>query len=177
LNLLKTDFMSADTLIVKYTLAQHSGSGGSDWILHHIMDGDYLDFEPLGKVYLPHFEIFGLDLSITKHVVFLWVVALVLIVILSSVAKSYRKSLIPKGLTNFLEIIIVFVKDEIVKPSIGNGYEKFLPYLLTVFFFVLFSNFIGLVPFTATVTSNIAVTATLAGFTSFATQIGGIINH
>ena len=93
------------------------------------------------------------------------------------VSKSYKKSLIPHGFTNFIETIIVFVRDEIVKPTIGHGYEKFLPYLLTAFFFILFSNFIGLIPCTATVTSNIAVTATLAGFTFFATQIGGIIHH
>jgi len=169
--------MSSDTLAVSDTLAQHSESGGSDWILHHIMDANYLDFEPIGKVYLPHIELFGIDISITRHVFFMWVVAILLIVILSSVAKSYRKSLIPKGLTNFFEIIIVFVKDEIVKPTIGHGYERFLPYLLTIFFFILFSNFFGLIPFSATVTSNIAVTATLAAFTFFTTQIGGIISH
>jgi F-type H+-transporting ATPase subunit a len=119
----------------------------------------------------------GMDISITKHVFFMWVVSGILILILSIVANSYKKSLIPKGLTNFLEIIIVFVRDEIVKPTIGHGYEKFLPYLLTVFFFILFSNFIGLIPFTATVTSNIAVTATLAAFTFIATQLGGVMHH
>jgi len=169
--------MSSETLAVNDTLTQHSESGGSDWILHHVMDANYLDFEPFGKIYLPQFHLFGIDLSITKHVFFMWVVALILIVLLSTVAKSYRKSLIPRGLTNFLEIIIVFVRDEIVKPTIGHSYEKFLPYLLTVFFFILFSNFIGLVPFSATVTSNIAVTAALAGLTFFTTQIGGIIHY
>jgi F-type H+-transporting ATPase subunit a len=169
--------MSSETLAVNDTLTQHSESGGSDWILHHVMDANYLDFEPFGKIYLPQFHLFGIDLSITKHVFFMWVVVLILIVLLSTVAKSYRKSLIPRGLTNFLEIIIVFVRDEIVKPTIGHSYEKFLPYLLTVFFFILFSNFIGLVPFSATVTSNIAVTAALAGLTFFTTQIGGIIHY
>jgi F-type H+-transporting ATPase subunit a len=169
--------MSSDTLAVNDTLVQHSDSGGSDWILHHIMDANYLDFEPFGKIYLPQLELFGIDISITRHVFFMWIVAALLIVILSTVAKSYRKSLIPKGLTNFLEIIIVFVRDEIVRPTIGHGYERFLPYLLTIFFFILFSNFFGLIPFSATVTSNIAVTATLAAFTFFATQIGGVISH
>ena len=169
--------MSSENIAIKDTLTQHSESGGSDWILHHIMDSNYLDFEPFGKIYLPQFQLWGLDLSITKHVFFLWVVSIVIIILFSIVAKSYRKSLIPRGFTNFLEIIIVFVRDEIVKPTIGHGYEKFLPYLLTVFFFILFSNFIGLIPFTATVTSNIAVTATLAGFTFFVTQMGGIRHH
>ncbi len=155
----------------------HASKGGSDWILHHIIDGNYLDFEPFGKIYLPHIEIFGIDISITRHVVFLWFVALVLLTILLLVSKSYRKSLIPSGFVNFIEIIIVFVKDEIVKPTVGKGYEKFLPYLLTIFFFILFSNFIGLVPFSATVTSNIAVTASLAALTFITTQIGGISSH
>ena len=143
--------------------------------LHHVMDGNYLDFEPFGKIYLPHLQLLGLDISITRHVVFLWVVALLLILTFVVVSKSYKKSLIPHGFTNFIETIVVFVKDEIVKPTIGHGYEKFLPYLLTAFFFILYSNFLGLIPFTATVTSNIAVTATLALFTFIATQIGGII--
>jgi F-type H+-transporting ATPase subunit a len=141
------------------------------------MDANYLDFEPFGTLHLPQLELFGFDISITRHVFFMWVIALLLILILSNVAKSYRKSLIPKGLTNFFEILIVFVRDEIVKPTIGHGHERFLPYLLTIFFFILFGNFFGLIPFSATVTSNIAVTATLAAFTFFATQMGGIISH
>ena len=170
-------FFSPDTLhtVVQDTV-KHSGSGG-DWILHHVMDGNYLDFEPFGKIYLPHLQLLGLDISITRHVVFLWIVAALLILTFVAVSKSYKKSLIPHGFTNFIETIIVFVRDEIVKPTIGHGYEKFLPYLLTAFFFILYSNFLGLIPFTATVTSNIAVTATLAGFTFLATQIGGMISH
>ncbi len=170
-------FFSSDSshIVVQDTLKQ--SGGGGDWILHHVMDGNYLDFEPFGKIYLPHLQLLGLDISITRHVVFLWVVALLLILTFVVVSKSYKKSLIPHGFTNFIETIVVFVKDEIVKPTIGHGYEKFLPYLLTAFFFILYSNFLGLIPFTATVTSNIAVTATLALFTFIATQIGGIISH
>ena len=170
-------FCSSDTThaVVQDTVKQ-SDSGG-DWILHHVMDGNYLDFEPFGKIYLPHLQLLGIDISITRHVVFLWIVALLLILTFVLVSKSYKKSLIPQGFTNFIETIIVFVRDEVVKPAIGHGYEKFLPYLLTAFFFIFYSNFLGLIPFTATVTSNITVTATLAGFTFIATQIGGIIHH
>ena len=170
-------FFSSDTThaVVQDTVKQ-SDSGG-DWILHHVMDGNYLDFEPFGKIYLPHLQLLGIDISITRHVVFLWIVALLLILTFVVVSKSYKKSLIPHGFTNFIETIIVFVRDEVVKPAIGHGYEKFLPCLLTAFFFIFYSNFLGLIPFTATVTSNITVTATLAGFTFIATQIGGIIHH
>ena len=63
-------FFSSDTthMVVQDTVKQ-SGSGG-DWILHHVMDGNYLDFEPFGKIYLPHLQLLGLDISITRHVVF-----------------------------------------------------------------------------------------------------------
>ncbi|MBK7630746.1 MAG: F0F1 ATP synthase subunit A [Ignavibacteriales bacterium] len=156
------------------TLNTTKSESGSDWILHHVMDGNYLDFSPIGKIYLPHFELFGLDLSITRHVLFMWVGALILFIVMTRVARAYKSSMVPKGFTNFWELFIVFVRDEIASPTIGKGFEKFLPYLLTAFFFILFGNFLGLIPFSATFTSNIAVTATLAIFTFLVIQIGGI---
>ena len=90
------------------------------------------------------------------------------------VAGKYKKSLIPHGISNALEIIIIFVRDEIAKSTIGKGYEYFMPYLLTAFFFILFSNFLGLLPFSATVPSNIAVTAVLATLSFIVIQFGGI---
>jgi F-type H+-transporting ATPase subunit a len=92
-------------------------------------------------------------------------------------ANAYKKSRIPHGFTNFIEILIVFVRDEIAKPTIGKGFEKFLPYLLTVFFFILFSNFIGLLPNGSTVTSNISVTTTLAVLSFIAVQVGGMMKN
>lgn len=154
----------------------HSESGGN-WILHHVMDGNYLDFTPFGKIYLPHLDLFGLDISITRHVVFMWLAAILVTYVFIRVAKSYQKSMVPSGSTNFWEVFIVFVRDEIAKPTIGKGYEKFLPYLLTAFFFILFGNFLGLIPFSATFTSNIAVTATLATMSFLAIQLGGIKNN
>lgn len=154
----------------------HSGSG-SDWILHHVMDGNYLDFSPIGKIYLPHFQLFGLDLSITRHILFMWIGAILLFIVMTRVAKAYKSSMVPKGFTNFWEVFILFVRDEIAKPTIGKGFEKFLPYLLTAFFFILFGNFLGLIPFSATFTSNISVTATMAIFTFLVVQLAGIRNH
>lgn len=145
-----------------------------NWILNHILDGNYLDFSPIGKIYLPHFEIFGIDIQITRHIVVMWLVFALLVFLLTRVAKSYKKSLVPKGVTNFFEVLILFVRDEIARPNIGKGFEPFVPFLLTIFFFILFSNFIGLIPFSATVTSNISVTATLAIITFFIVQGGGM---
>ncbi len=166
----------ADTLKAVDTL-RTSGEQGGGWILHHVMDSNYIDFDPFGRLYLPHLELFGIDISITKNVFFMWIVAIALILLFFFISKGYKKSLIPTGLTNFFEIIVLFVRDEIVKPTIGEGYEKFLPYLLTLFFFVLFGNLFGLIPYSASITGNIAVTAALAGISFIATQFGGIQKH
>ena len=154
-----------------------SGTQDTGWILHHVLDSYELNLEPFGTVHLPEIHLFGFDLSITKHVVFMWIAAIILIVTFIKVSKSYRKSLIPKGVTNLTEILIVFVRDEIVKPTIGHGYERFLPYLLTIFFFILTCNFLGLFPYGSTATGNIAVTATLATISFFVIQVGGILKN
>ena len=167
--------MTDTTKIVTDSL--HAAAGhekGGDWIMHHIMDGNVLDFAPFGEIHLPTLRIMGYQLPITKHTVFMWIVSVLLIVVLGMVAGRYKKSLVPHGFSNALEIIIIFVRDEIAKSTIGKGYEYFLPYLLTAFFFILFSNFLGLLPFSATVTSNIAVTAVLALLSFVVIQFGGI---
>lgn len=162
---------------IQDTLHQAKGDVGSDWIMHHILDSHQLDFAPFGSIQLPHLSLFGFDISITKHVVFLWIVAILLLITFKIAASAYKKSRIPHGFANFIEVLIVFVRDEIAKPTNGKGYEKFLPYLLTVFFFILFSNFIGLIPNGATVTSNISVTTTLAILSFIAVQAGGMMKN
>src|SRR5215831_20235425 len=69
---------------------------------------------------------------------------------------------IPTGIANLLEAIVVFLRDEVVLPNMGEEGRPYLPYLLTVFFFILFCNILGLIPFAATATGNISVTAALA---------------
>jgi len=162
-----------DTLIT----AEAKSGGGSDWIIHHVLDSHELDIAPFGSIPLPHLSLFGLDISITKHVVFLWLVAILLLIAFKIAANAYKKSLVPHGFTNFMEVMIMFVRDDIAKPTIGKGYEKFLPYLLTVFFFILFSNFIGLVPNGSTITSNISVTSTLAVIAFIVIQGGGMVKN
>lgn len=158
------------------TAAAHTESG-SDWILHHVLDGHELDLTPFGIIHLPEIHLFGLDISITKHVVFMWLAAIILFVIFKIVANSYSKSRVPKGMSNLMEMLVVYVRDEIVKPTIGAGYEKFMPYLLTVFFFILTCNFIGLIPYGSTATSNISVTVSLAVISFFVILIGGIAKN
>ena len=116
-----------------------------------------------------------LDLSITKNVAMLLINAVLLVVVFFAVAKAYRqnKGKAPSGLQSFIEPIIIFVRDEIVKPNIGHGYEKYFPYLLTLFFFVLFGNFLGLLPGSGNMTGNIAVTLVLAVLTFLITNLSG----
>lgn len=120
-----------------------------------------------------------LDLSITKNVMMLFINASLILMVMTSVARAYKRNAgkAPKGIQSFIEPIVLFVKDEIVKPNIGPKYEKYLPYLLTLFFFVLFGNLLGLLPGAANLTGNIAVTVTLAVFTFLITNFSGNKNY
>jgi F-type H+-transporting ATPase subunit a len=116
-----------------------------------------------------------LDLSITKNVAMLFITAALMLTIFLSIAKSYKTNAgkAPKGMQSFFEPIIIFVKDEIVKPNIGPGYEKFVPYMLTLFFFILIGNILGLLPGSGNLTGNIAVTGVLAVLTFIITNVKG----
>ncbi|MDT8393886.1 MAG: F0F1 ATP synthase subunit A [Bacteroidales bacterium] len=111
------------------------------------------------------------DISITKNVLAILISSILLIVIFVSIAKTYkrREGKAPKGLQSFMEPVIVFVRDDIAKSSIGESkYERYMPFLLTIFFFIFLNNLMGLVPFFpggANVTGNIAVTGVMAVFT------------
>jgi F-type H+-transporting ATPase subunit a len=120
-----------------------------------------------------------LDLSITKNVAMLFINAALLLAIFLSVAGSYKKNpgRAPKGLQSFMEPVILFVKDEIVRPNIGPKYERYLPYMLTLFFFILLGNILGLLPGAGNLTGNIAVTLTLAVFTFLITNFNGNRNY
>ncbi len=116
-----------------------------------------------------------LDLSITKNVAMLFINAALLLFVFISVAKGFKKNQgkAPTGLQSFFEPVILFVRDEIVKPNIGHQYERFMPYMLTLFFFILFGNLLGLLPGAGNLTGNIAVTMTLAVFTFLITNFNG----
>lgn len=120
-----------------------------------------------------------LDFSITKVVAGIFFSALLLVVMLTHVVRKLNKNKgkAPKGIQNLLEPVVLFIRDQIAKPAIGEKkYEKFMPFLLTMFFFILINNLMGLIPFPpfgANVTGNIAVTMVLALFTFFVTSING----
>jgi len=148
--------------------------------IHHVVDAHEFDFEPFGTLHLPHWEIAGYDISPTKHVVMVWIAALILLIVFSMVSGHYKKMTkkeAPKGIANVMEVLVDFVKEDIAKQNIGHGYERHMPFLLTTFFFILICNIIGLVPYSSTATGNINVTATLAIFTFIITQVSAIRSH
>jgi F-type H+-transporting ATPase subunit a len=134
-------------------------------------DGKIVEHLANGEISVP------LDLSITKNIASLLVGISIVLFLFLTIARSYKKNPLsaPKGLQSWLEPMILFVRDEIAKPSIGEkDYQKFMPYLLTVFFFVWINNMLGLIPIPpggANLTGNIAVTMVLALFTFVITTI------
>ena len=120
-----------------------------------------------------------IDLSITRHLMFAVLAAGLLLWAFIVMARRYAAGIgrtsAPRGLLqNSLELLIVFVRDDIAIPNMGRAhYQRFLPFLLTVFFFILTCNLLGLVPWGATASSNINITAALALFTFVLTQVNG----
>ena len=107
-----------------------------------------------------------LDLSITKNVTSMLISVLILFLLLRSTSRSYaRQKSAPKGVQAFLEPLILFVRDDIIKSNIGPKHKRFTGFLLTVFFFILINNLMGLLPAAANVTGNISVTLVLSAFT------------
>lgn len=118
------------------------------------------------------------DLSITKNVAGILISIVVLLVIFSATRRSYQNNNgIPKGIAGFTEPVILFIRDEVAIPNIGHSQaNKFLPLLLTIFFFIWINNLLGLIPFFpggANVTGNIAVTMVLALITLVVVNVNG----
>ena len=125
----------------------HGSSGVMDQvgdnIIHHVSNSDI--HHPI--FHLPH--LFNIDMSVTKHVLMLWIVAFSvgLFVIIPVQKYIQQQKLIPKGLMSFLEIVVSFVRDSIVKPNVGPKWvNNWAPLILTFLFFIFFANAIGMVP-------------------------------
>lgn len=120
------------------------------------------------------------DISITRNVVQMILALALLVWIMLTVAGRYKKghgvNTAPRGMQNLIEPVITFVRDEVAKPNLGHKWEKYLPYLLTVFFFILINNLVGLIPGSANVTGNIAFTLIL-GIISFIVILASSKKH
>jgi F-type H+-transporting ATPase subunit a len=169
--------------------AEHgSGGGSADIIMPHITDSHHIELPCFNREWgcavalptWPPIHIGGLtvDLSPTKHVVMLLVAALLCVIVLISAARAHgrhhAKSGYARGFSGGMESVVLYVRNEVIIPNVGHHGEKYVPYLLTVFFFVLFANALGLFPYMATPTGNISVTATLAVISFVMIEIAGM---
>jgi F-type H+-transporting ATPase subunit a len=179
----------------------HGGGGLSEVLMHHVTNGPTLEYPGVchgelrwncevnldhvfGTVRDPHgaaisgpfvVEIGGtkIDMTPTKHLIMMWLASLLLVVLLALSVR--RRGVVPRGLYNFFEMLVQFVRNEIARKNIGeHDGDRFVPYLVTAFFFILFVNLFGLIPYAATATGNLAVTLAMALFTFVITQYAAI---
>ena len=126
-------------------------------------DGQVVAVDENGQ---PDFKVKVYDLSLTRNVVQMFIALGLLVWVMLLIAKRYQKGEgvknAPKGIQNLIEPIITFIRDDVAKPNLGHKYEKYLPYIQTVFFFILINNVVALIPGTANVSGNIAFTMLLA---------------
>jgi F-type H+-transporting ATPase subunit a len=153
-------------------------------ILHHLAD-EQVWATPFGVLQLPQFAPvqigpLTIDFSITKHVLFMMIAAVLVAILLISAGRHAARERTagagrgPKGAANVVEAMVLFIRDEIALKNIGHGGEKYVPYIVSVFFFILFCNMLGLIPFGATPTGNLSVTAALAMITFVIVEVAGM---
>jgi F-type H+-transporting ATPase subunit a len=161
---------------------QHEATGNQIDIEHHIGTAHEIE-TPLGVVHLPQWEpihIGGLaiDLSPSKHLVFMlaaaMLVALTFLLSARSVARAQREGRPAKGFAGSMEALALYIRQEVVLPNVGHHGEGYAPYLLTLFFFILVMNILGLLPWGATATGNISVTAALALMAFVTIEVAGM---
>ncbi len=158
---------------IAHGAAGHGAAEGVD-VVHHLADAHEIEIPPFGSLHLPEIHLFGLDLSITKYTVYMWIAAALLLLVFLPMAR--KRGRVYTGIYNLFEAMIVYVRDEIVYTNIGREEGRpYVPFIATLFFFILFMNLMGLVPYGATATSNLAVTGVLAVFSFLAIEISGFV--
>jgi len=156
-----------------------------DLLMHHTADAYGLDFSPLFHVewgkFLPDMHLFGItfNLTPTKHVVYMAFAALLLFLIMWRAGRALERQRAaenaPKGSANAIEAMVLWVRNDIAIANIGENGAKFAPYIMALFFFVLICNMLGLLPWGATPTGNIGVTAGLAILSLLTIEISGMV--
>jgi F-type H+-transporting ATPase subunit a len=161
---------------------------GGDIIMPHITDSPHFEIPWFNShfakvVHLPqwpplHIGGLTIDLSPTKHVVMLLVAATLCCIVLILAARGHKRHAVaggaPRGLPNGIEAVVLYLRNEIIMPNVGHHGEKYVPFLLSLFFFILFANVLGLIPYGATATGNISVTAMLAIMSFVMVEIAGM---
>jgi F-type H+-transporting ATPase subunit a len=170
--------------------AEGEGHDAKDIITPHITDSRRIDYPCFDRAegfvceheiaqWAPiHIGGMTLDLTPTKHVVWMAIAALVAAIVLLSAASSHsrysRDEGRPRGFSAGIEAVVLYLRDQVVLRNVGPHGEKYVPFVLTLFFFILFANLFGLIPYGSTATGNISVTATLAIVTFIVVEIAGM---
>jgi F-type H+-transporting ATPase subunit a len=159
-----------------------------DFITPHITDSHTLDYPCLKQGFVCEYQLpkwnpihigrFALDISPTKHVVMLWIAGLLCLILTLLALRAHTKRTAtgraPGGFGAGLEALVLYLRNEVVLPNVGPHGNAYVPFILTLFFFVLFANLLGLVPYGSTATGNISVTATLALVTFVVVEVAGM---
>jgi F-type H+-transporting ATPase subunit a len=144
---------------------------------HKVENTPYIHEWPIPTIELPQNWVVTLgsvriNLSPSRHLVYMWISCLLTALLSIWAARQNARATVPRGFGNMMEAVIVFIRDEVAAPFLGRDTQRYLPILLTFFFFISTMNLVGLIPFGATATGNINVTAGLALIT-FGLMIGG----
>jgi F-type H+-transporting ATPase subunit a len=156
-----------------------------EMMMHALTDSNVIDL-PWGPWHLPQWAPvqlgpLSIDFSLTKHVVFMILAAVLVAIVLVSAARgsarSHREGVHrgPRGVSNVIEAFILFLRDEVAMPNIGAGGERYVPFIVTLFFFILFTNLLGLLPWGSTATGNISVTGALAVLSLIVVELAGFV--
>ena len=159
-----------------------------DFITPHITDSHALDYPCLKPGFICELELprwdpihigrFAVDMSPTKHVVMLLIAATLCLITLLIAARAHKRQHAEhgqsKGFANGIEALVLYIRQEVIIPNVGHHGEGYAPFLLSLFFFILFANLLGLIPYGATATGNIAVTGMLAIITFVVVEIAGM---
>jgi F-type H+-transporting ATPase subunit a len=155
-----------------------------EMVLHHTADAWTIEFYPIGTIHLPrwpdvHLGPLTLNLSPTKHVVFMALAAVLVFLTMFLAGRSLRRQRAgekaPRGYAAAMEGLVLFVRNDIAIANIGETGAKFAPLIMALFFFVLYSNLLGLLPWGASPTGNLAVTASLAILVFLTIEVGGMV--
>lgn len=175
-----------DVVMSSSFVAEGDGHGHADHFYHSEKTGVHYTMHASEKQHGDHTILAGsitaegldvLDLSITKSVFGMLLIMVLMVWLFGSIARGYKKrgNVAPKGMANALEPLILFIRDEVAKPAIGHHADKYLPFLLTVFFFTFFANLLGLIPFIGgfNITGTIGITIVMASLVFLITNLTG----
>jgi F-type H+-transporting ATPase subunit a len=159
-----------------------------DYIMPHVLNSDHAYIPWFGhglekEIALPHLPAIHLgpvtlDLSISKHVFMMLVASTLLVLVMLAAAAGARRAHAegrpPRGLAGAIEAMVLYLRSDVILPNVGHHGEKYVPFCLSAFFFILFCNLLGLIPYMGTATGNISVTATLATLSFLMIEVAGI---